>query len=875
MQRLFPILLFISLSTVIAGCMGNKIDPISSDAKNIKDFLIGSIDRANSYAQNHLWGYYDVEIDLESQTATAVLNRNAMFTANVVNFLNGNPPKLSFHINSTPMGPDYVDVDIDVSITHPFAGLTQYNGYDVRGVFMGDGSGMLDYNSDLDYPVNGIDQIMLADPDDGVGGADGYTRWFNRTEFSTGGMPLFSYTPGNMASPGFKGNATLCPYKYYADGLGKDDDLFAWLDENPEKHGVFSAGATNTRNYYLRFPTAKGVKYGYAVAANWGGLEPEFHPSNAHEAVAVKIVDNSTVYYAGPSDKGGKLIIDASIWDWNTELSAGIPEDYKLIVESTVLSSPYEIPDMTPIGGNENYSTFHVEIEADNVTGISGNEFWVIAECLSDDYKNNFGVTNLAGDDPLAAFFRFDLDVSSAPGNHDPVCDVEVVTQEFTGWLSVDVEFDASGSYDPDGDSLNYEWDFNGDGVYGGAEDSYSGSPENPTHTYMEDYVGVVRVKVTDGQGGEAICETEELNINVIDCGTPDMPSGGLTEWDKTGPSLYMASGIIKVKGASKEYGVSWVYDYISQIDPIQVKYGLTSFELTGSGFSYNQTNKSQIYGEMIRPGGICSDSTNRIYGWGLTGDPSFDTTRIYYSDWSETTGFTIPVLLASWLPAVTPWTIINMTIDENDNPVLLCFKYSSPQLCIKHWNGSSWNEIAVDDWSTIMTENFNNRYCLYDFAYQPVSKTYWITNRANQYYNSGLGDYYWQGTPTIYCIASDGSTAWKDTDFYSEIADTIDAGAFMTGVYVDTDDPDCRTLVEIGCYAWVFNPGPPPGVFDPRSVRYDPYGTNLGHSDMPYPNLNGYYQYAIGSVMTWNGASYYTCPTNFDLLGTLEIPDW
>ena len=129
-------------------------------------------------------------------------------------------------------------------------------------------------------------------------------------------------------------------------------------------------------------------------------------------------------------------------------------------------------------------------------------------------------------------------------------------------------------------------------------------------------------------------------------------------------------------------------------------------------------------------------------------------------------------------------------------------------------------------------------------------------------------------GSP-FFCINKDGSTAWTESSFYSEIADDTDAGAFIVGVHIDPEDPACRVLVEVGCYAWVFNPGPPPGVFEPRSVRFDVFGNNIGYSDMPYPDADGYYQYAIGSVITWENTSYYTCPTNFDLLGTLEIPDW
>ena len=39
--------------------------------------------------QTHLWGLYDVYIDIPTQTVTAVLDRTAMFSANVVQFLNG------------------------------------------------------------------------------------------------------------------------------------------------------------------------------------------------------------------------------------------------------------------------------------------------------------------------------------------------------------------------------------------------------------------------------------------------------------------------------------------------------------------------------------------------------------------------------------------------------------------------------------------------------------------------------------------------------------------------------------------------------------------------------------------------------------------
>jgi len=62
----------------------------------------------------------------------------------------------------------------------------------------------------------------------------------------------------------------------------------------------------------------------------------------------------------------------------------------------------------------------------------------------------------------------------------------------YTGTRGVDVVFDGSGSSDPDGTIMNYEWDFG---------DSLVGRGVNPSHTYTESNIYNVTLTVSDDTG--------------------------------------------------------------------------------------------------------------------------------------------------------------------------------------------------------------------------------------------------------------------------------------------------------------------------------------------------------------------------------------
>jgi hypothetical protein len=75
--------------------------------------------------------------------------------------------------------------------------------------------------------------------------------------------------------------------------------------------------------------------------------------------------------------------------------------------------------------------------------------------------------------------------------NHPPVADAN---GPYTGEEGTTVTFDGSGSYDPEGDPLEYRWDLDGDGDY---DTSWSTDPY-ATYTWGDDYMGDVTLQVRD-----------------------------------------------------------------------------------------------------------------------------------------------------------------------------------------------------------------------------------------------------------------------------------------------------------------------------------------------------------------------------------------
>jgi chitodextrinase len=81
--------------------------------------------------------------------------------------------------------------------------------------------------------------------------------------------------------------------------------------------------------------------------------------------------------------------------------------------------------------------------------------------------------------------------------NEHPVCDAG---GPYFGDAGVPVQFDASGSFDPDGEIVTYQWDF-GDGQ--------TGSGMAPTHTYAADGEYNITLCITDNLGETSCCSPD------------------------------------------------------------------------------------------------------------------------------------------------------------------------------------------------------------------------------------------------------------------------------------------------------------------------------------------------------------------------------
>ncbi len=390
-------LLIVIVLIVMLGCAGRSSPTLpDTDPGTFQDLTSQPEENRQSavQSQSQLWGYYDFHLDLESRSVEIVPNRSMMFALNVVQFLNLDPAGVSIsNFSATPVTGS-VNVELDITIKHPLDN-EKFVGYDVRGILIGNGSYNLNGDPDLLVPVEGTDQWLSN--------YDGFTRWFNPTEFTTPG--ICGYTPGLLATSTFTGTGTVNQYKYFADGLDATSNVNDYLLGTGPSVGYFLHGTSNTRRYKINFPVpVPGITYGYAIVASWAGGDPMYHPAHCTEALATRCGTTSNAWYTSPTDNGGYIVLNARIFDWSSSLTGGVMENYQITIDSPIISAPYILntDEMTPVSSIGQEHKYSVSVPADNLSGSGHFPIYLTVEYPFEDYTNPFGIPNSAGIDPLA-----------------------------------------------------------------------------------------------------------------------------------------------------------------------------------------------------------------------------------------------------------------------------------------------------------------------------------------------------------------------------------------------------------------------------------------------------------------------------------------
>jgi len=341
MTRLLSPLFLVILVLLIAGCAGSGVQPVSSpsldEVTNVA--TVPDLSRAVETSPNerHLWGYWQCELDRDTMELHAIPARSALLHVNATGPLNkALAMTVSIQPESQPAQGLFV---VKVGLTHPFTGNDKLTGFDVRGILITTAGSMMD---NLPLPIESDPEMLNP---------DGYTRWWNPTEFTTPG--LLGYTPGIYGKdppPGTPLISGINPYKQFADGLYIDHPvsfLTLILPTSANGRGVFRSGVTNERLFRIQFPVVGGPKvfFNYAVDASWAPsnddppLIPNSFPleANGPECFIVDAeVDSSTLWATGGPEAGGEIDITIECWDWQ-----GWVGEYDGEIGALTLASPY------------------------------------------------------------------------------------------------------------------------------------------------------------------------------------------------------------------------------------------------------------------------------------------------------------------------------------------------------------------------------------------------------------------------------------------------------------------------------------------------------------------------------------------------------
>ncbi|MGH3045349.1 MAG: PQQ-dependent sugar dehydrogenase, partial [Gaiellaceae bacterium] len=157
---------------------------------------------------------------------------------------------------------------------------------------------------------------------------------------------------------------------------------------------------------------------------------------------------------------------------------------------------------------------------------------------------------------PAGELFYADFDggtirrIQFASANQPPVAVASA--NPTSGAAPLTVNFDGSGSSDPDGDPITYAWDLDGDGLF---DDS---AAAQPTFTYTQSGTYTARLRVTDSPGASSVSGPITITVgNTPPTATISAPSGSVM-WRVGDVIAFSGSGTDPQDGNLPASALSW-----------------------------------------------------------------------------------------------------------------------------------------------------------------------------------------------------------------------------------------------------------------------------------------------------------------------------
>jgi PKD repeat protein len=202
--------------------------------------------------------------------------------------------------------------------------------------------------------------------------------------------------------------------------------------------------------------------------------------------------ENTVTYY--PREE---LPISLSWWNSNPKVTIEINDDISNVTQAVLILTVYDVDRKNEVEFEIEGEDYNIRVTGDEQTTTS--EYEIPIEDLSSTVIIEFFYTERLRGDGVEVIELWLILTFSGPANPFPIADPGGI---YYGIEGSKVQFDGSGSYDPDGTIQAYFWDFG---------DASTSTEPNPSYSYVDEGEFLVSLTVTDDTGRSTMATTQAI----------------------------------------------------------------------------------------------------------------------------------------------------------------------------------------------------------------------------------------------------------------------------------------------------------------------------------------------------------------------------